>query len=166
MKVVFYPKLAVEGVKKNKSLYIPYLLTGAVMVMMYYIISYLAEMEMLKYMKGGGTLRTVLPLGSVVVAVFSLIFLFYSNSFLIRQRYMEFGLYNILGMNKGNLSRIMLWENLIAASISIGTGLVMGIALSKLAELCMLNILNQEIAYTLRLDMEAVKKAVILFLGI
>ena len=166
MKIVFYPKLAVEGVRKNKSLYIPYLLTGAVMVMMYYIISHLAGAEMLEHMKGGGILRTVLPLGSVVVAVFSLFFLFYSNSFLIRQRYKEFGLYNILGMNKGNLGRIMLWENMIAASIAIVTGLVMGIAFAKFAELCMLNILNQEITYTLRLDMESVRRTAIVFLGI
>ena len=166
MKVAFYPKLANDGIRKNKRLYIPYLLTGTVMVMMYYIVSFLASTEILEHMKGGSVLRTMLPLGSVVIAVFSLTFLFYSNSFLIRQRNKEFGLYNILGMDKGNLGRVMYWENLITSTISIFTGLVLGIVLSKLAELVMLNLLNQKINYTIRLDLLSAGKTAILFVGI
>ena len=166
MKVGFYVRLAADGIRKNKRLYFPYVLTGSVMVMMYYIITFLASSEMLEHMKGGGTLRTILPLGSVVIAVFSLIFLFYSNSFLIRQRNKEFGLYNVLGMDKGNLGRIMFWENLIVASVSIIGGLIFGIALSKIAELGMLNLLNKEISYTIRLDFVSAIKSVAVFAGI
>ena len=135
MKLTFYPKLAWEGIRKNKRLYVPYLLTGTVMVMMYYIMSFLAQSEMLEHMKGGGVLRTMLPLGCIVIAFFAFIFLFYSNSVLIRQRNREFGLYNILGMDKQNLSIIMLWENGYAAIIAILCGLGTGVILSKLAEL-------------------------------
>ena len=85
MKMNFYPKLAIEGIRKNKRLYIPYIATGAVMVMMYYILSFLAGSRMLEHIKGGGILRTLLPFGAVVIGVFSLIFLFYSNSVIIRQ---------------------------------------------------------------------------------
>lgn len=166
MRMSIYPKLAVEGIRKNKRLYIPYLLTGMVMVMMSYIIFFLTHTEMLEHMKGGGILRTLLPVGSVVVAVFSLLFLFYSCSFLIRQRYKEFGLYNILGMDKHNLGRIMLWENLMAAAISIGGGLVAGIAFSKLSELCMLNLLLEDVDYTFRLDLTSAIKTTLLFAGI
>lgn len=166
MKTNFYPKLAFEGIRKNKRLYLPYIVTGAVMVMMYYILSFLAESEVLEHIKGGGMLRRILPLGTVVVAVFSLIFLFYSNSFLIRQRNKEFGLYNVLGMDKGNLGRIMFWENIAVGVISILGGLVLGIAFSKMAELGMLNILNHELVYTLQIDMGSVLKAVSLFGGI
>ncbi len=166
MKTNFYPKLAFEGIRKNKRLYLPYIVTGAVMVMMYYILSFLAESEVLEHIKGGGMLRRILPLGTVVVAVFSFIFLFYSNSFLIRQRNKEFGLYNVLGMDKGNLGRIMFWENIAVGVISILGGLVLGIAFSKMAELGMLNILNHELVYTLQIDMGSVLKAVLLFGGI
>lgn len=166
MKINFYLKLAVDGIRKNKRLYIPYIATGAVMVMMYYILNFLAGAEMLEHMRGGGILRVLLPMGSVVVAAFSFAFLFYSNSFLIRQRNKEFGMYNVLGMDKGNLGRIMLCENAAVTILSVLGGLVSGIALSKLAELGMLNLLKQEIVYTLRLDMTAVKKTVLLFAGI
>lgn len=166
MKAGFYPKLAAEGIRKNKQLYLPYLLTGSVMVMMYYILSFLSASELLEYLKGGGILRTLLPLASGVIAVFSLIFIFYSNSFLLRKRSREFGLYNILGMDKRNLGRIMLWENLIVTTVSVAGGLILGISLSKLAELGMLNLLNEEINDSFQIDMGSARKTALLFAGI
>ncbi len=163
MKIGLYSKLAVDGIRKNKRLYIPYVLTGIVMSMMSYIIYFLSSSDMLEHMKGGGTLRTLLPVGSVVVAFFSLIFMFYSNSFLIRQRNREFGLYNVLGMDKWNLSRIMFAENVIVAGVSIAGGLVSGIALSKLAELVMYNLINGDITYTMRIDLVSVGRTILLF---
>lgn len=166
MKAGFYPKLAAEGIRKNMRLYLPYLLTGSVMVMMYYILSFLSASELLEELKGGSVLRILLPLGSGVIAIFSLIFIFYSNSFLLRKRSREFGLYNILGMDKGNLGRIMLWENLIVTAVSIVGGLLLGISLSKLAELGMLNLLNSEVDDSLRLDMASAGKTALLYAGI
>lgn len=166
MKMGLYSKLAVDGIRKNKRLYIPYMLTGIVMSMMSYIIYFLTSSDMLEHMKGGGTLRVLLPVGSVVVAAFSLIFMFYSNSFLIRQRNREFGLYNVLGMDKGNLSRIMFAENVIVAGVSIAGGLVSGIVFSKLAELAMFNLINGDITYTMRIDVVSVGKTILLFGGI
>lgn len=75
MKTGFYSKLAWEGIRKNKRLYFPYILTGSVMVMMYYILSFLVESPALAQMRGGSVLMSVLPLGCVVIAVFSLLFL-------------------------------------------------------------------------------------------
>ena len=166
MKIGFYPRLAMNGIRKNKRLYFPYILTGSVMVMMYYILSFLASTEMLEHMKGGGSLRTMLPFGCAVIGIFGLIFLFYTNSFLIRQRNQEFGLYNILGMDKGNLSRVMFWENLLVAGISIACGLALGIGLSKLAELAMLNILAEPIDFSMRVDRISVRNTALLFCGI
>lgn len=166
MRGSFYFKLAKDGIRKNRRLYIPYLLTGAVMAMMSYIIFYLSSSEMLEHMKGGAVLRTLLPVGSVVIATFSLMFLFYSSSFLIRQRYREFGLYHVLGMDKKDLSKIIFWENLISAGISIVSGLFLGILLSKLAELIMLNLLLEEVNYNFRIDFASAGKVAILFCGI
>lgn len=166
MRGSFYFKLAQEGIRKNRRLYIPYLLTGAVMAMMSYIIFFLSSSEMLEHMKGGGVLRTLLPVGSVVIATFSLMFLFYSSSFLIRQRYREFGLYHVLGMDKKDLSKIIFWENLISAVVSIVSGLFFGILLSKFAELVMHNLLLEEVNYHFRIDFASAGKVVILFCGI
>ena len=166
MRRVFYPKLAWEGIRKNKRIYLPYLLAGTVMVMMYYILSFLSGAEFLEHMKGGGTLRMVLPLGCWVIAVFSVLFLFYGNSFMLRQRNQEFGLYNILGMDKRNLLRILFWETAMSCAISVFTGLALGIALSKLAETGMRNLLHEEIDYALRLDVGCMTHTASMFLAI
>ena len=166
MKISFYSKLAWEGIRKNKRLYFPYIFTGCVMVMMYYILSSLIESPALAHMPGGSVLMTVLLLGCVVIAVFSLLFLFYTNSFLIKQRYREFGLYNILGMDKRNISKIMVWETLFVAVFAIGFGLIAGIVLSKAAELVLLNLLNMEITYTLSLGLVTLRQATLIYGGI
>lgn len=163
MRGFFYPKLAINGIKKNKRLYFPYIFMGSVMIMMFYILEFLEESPILTQMKGGGTLSMILPLGSFVIGIFSAIFLFYTNSFLIRQRNQEFGLYNILGMGKRNISYIMFWENMVVTAIVIVCGLVLGIALSKLAEACLLNILNLDVNYQLRIGVEALKSSILMF---
>ena len=131
MKKGFYSKLAWTGIRKNKKLYTPYLLTCIGMVMMFYIVSFLSTSKVLKEIKGGDTMQSMLMLGCGVIGVFALIFLFYTNSFLIRRRKKEFGLYNILGMGKWNLARVLLWESIIIAVISLGVGLLAGIMHSQ-----------------------------------
>lgn len=163
MKKGFYPKLAWMGITKNKRLYLPYILTCAGMVMMFYIISFLYVSPVLLAMAGGQTIQTMLGLGCGAIGVFALIFLFYTNSFLIRRRKREFGLYNILGMGKLNLARILLWESLIIFAISISSGLLAGIIFSKLAELGMVNILNADVSFSLSLEPKAILDTLGLF---
>ena len=123
MKIGFYEKLAFTGIKKNKKLYTPYILTCIGMVMMTYIISFLTSNETIKSMRGGSEIQGFLGMGFGVMSVFSLIFLFYTNSFLLRRRKKEFGLYNILGMGKKNLAVVLMWESLFIAGISIVCGI-------------------------------------------
>ena len=153
MKKGFYSKLAWSGIRKNKKLYTPYLLTCIGMVMMFYILSFLGTEETCALMpKGSNSTRIILNLGSLVIFVFSAIFLYYTNSFLVRRREHEFGLYNVLGMGKRNLARIVTWESLITAALSLGIGLALGILLSKLAELGLMHFTDGEINYRLRID--------------
>ncbi|MBO5351848.1 MAG: ABC transporter permease [Lachnospiraceae bacterium] len=166
MRTHLYSRLALDGIRKNRRLYIPYMLTGSLMVMMYYILSFLSVSPALSRMKGGATLSLLLPLGSGVIAVFSLIFLFYTNSFLVRQRNKEFGLYNILGMDKRNIRKIMLWENGMIAAASILSGLGIGAVLSKLAEVGLLNILELGVDYQLSIDVGSLSKTAVLYVGI
>ena len=102
MKHKLYPRLAWQGITKNKRLYLPFLLTCVGMVMMTYILLSLASSPILKTFPGGDTMPMILSLGSFVMAAFAVLFLFYTNSFLIRRRNREFGLYNILGMGNGH----------------------------------------------------------------
>ena len=149
MKLGFYPKLAWSGMRKNSKLYVPYTLAGAGMAALFYIISYLSSSESLLMVGGGGNIAIILGMGKFVIAVFSLLFLFYTNSFLVRRRYKEFGLYNVLGMNKLNISRILLWETALNALISIGGGVLLGIVFSKLAELGLLNMIGSDVNFSL-----------------
>lgn len=166
MKRDFYPKLAWSGIRKNKRVYFPYILTGGLMVMMYYILNYLVESPALVNIPGGSVLKTLFPLGCIVIAVFSLLFLFYTNSFLIRQRYREFGLYNILGMDKKNISRLMMWEVIFTALMSIIPGLICGIAFSKAAELVLLNLLDMEISFTLTIGLNSIVNSLLIYTAI
>lgn len=163
MKLGFYPKLAWSGMRKNSKLYVPYTLAGAGMAALFYIISYLSSSESLLMVGGGGNIAIILGMGKFVIAVFSLLFLFYTNSFLVRRRYKEFGLYNVLGMNKLNISRILLWETLINALISIGGGVLLGIVFSKLAELGLLNMIGSDVDFTLGVSAVAIIFTVGLF---
>lgn len=164
MKTLFYPRLAWSGIRKNKELYIPYLLTCMGMVMMFYIVSYLHTSMLLKTIYGGTTLTIVMALGRFVIGVFSIVFLFYTHSFLIRRRKKEFGLYSILGMNKRNLARIMIWESLMVAVIALVTGLASGVLFSKLAELLMNCILQGDVNYSLRINPISIRQTIILYL--
>ena len=163
MKKGFYPKLAFDGIRKNKKMYLPYILTSIGMVMMYYIIIFLQFSQSIKNAVQSSTVTQILGLGSWVIAIFSCIFLFYTNSFLIKRRKKEFGLYNILGMDKHNLGIILFWETLIIAVISLVVGLAAGIAFSKLAELVFLNLLKSDATFDLTVSSQGIGLCAIIF---
>lgn len=163
MKKGFYPKLAFDGIRKNKKMYLPYILTSIGMVMMYYIIIFLQFSQSIKDAVQSSTVSQILGLGSWVIAIFSCIFLFYTNSFLIKRRKKEFGLYNILGMDKHNLGIILFWETLIIAVISLVVGLTAGIAFSKLAELIFLNLLKSDVTFDLTVSSQGIGLCAIIF---
>ena len=163
MKKGFYPKLAFDGIRKNKKMYLPYILTSIGMVMMYYIIIFLQFSQSIKDAVQSSTVSEILGLGSWVIAIFSCIFLFYTNSFLIKRRKKEFGLYNILGMDKHNLGIILFWETLIITVISLVIGLAAGIAFSKLAELVFLNLLKSDVTFDLTVSSQGIGLCAIIF---
>ncbi len=166
MKRFFYMKMAWTGMRKNRQFYLPYLMTCMAMVMMFYIIAYLSDSPVLMQMRGGATMESILNFGKFIIGAFSAIFLFYTNSFLIRRRNREFGLYNILGMNKNHIGRILIWESLIVAGISLFIGIAGGVLFSKLAELGLLRILDADITYTLSIVGNDILQTIVLFAGI
>lgn len=136
-----YRHLAWDGIRKNSRLYVPYLLTGVGAVSFFYILVALARLPE-GTLPGSGSVQVILNLGSFVLWVFSLLLLFYTHSFLIRRRNREFALYNVLGMGKGDISRILCWETLLSGGLSLLGGLALGVVLSKLAELGLLRMVG------------------------
>lgn len=137
-----YRRLAGDGIRKNGSIYLPYFLTCTGMVMMFYIVAFLAMDPKIRGFEGGATLQSMLGLGVMVMGIFAFIFLIYTSSFLMRRRKKEFGLYHMLGMGKGNLLRILLWENIFLAASSLAAGLFCGILFSKIGELLLVRMLE------------------------
>ena len=158
-----YRRLAWSGIAKNRKFYLPYLLTCIGMTTMYYIIAFLTDNEILLSFRGGEIMQTILMLGTFVIAVFALIFLFYTNSFLIRRRKREFGLYNILGMGKRHLACVVIWEAVFLAGISLAAGLLLGILLSKTAELGMVRLVAAQTDYRLRIEVPAIRETLAVF---
>ena len=131
MKMSFYPKLAAGNMKKNARTYVPYMLTCIITVAMYYIVKSLSQNPGVKEMIGGGYLSELMFIGSHVVALFAVIFLFYTNSFLVKRRKKEFGVFNILGMEKRHLAWVLGWETASLALGSLVLGLLLGIIMDK-----------------------------------
>ena len=166
-KPLLYPKLAWQGIRKNAETYLPYLLMGILMVGVSYIMNYLTRPALMGALSMGGTTLMVLQMGKIVISVFSVIFLYYCNSFLIRRRMKEFGLYNILGMGKGNIARVMLLETLLTALLVFAGGLLLGLSLSRLVEMALINLLHAD--YTVPMELfypDGVTWVLLLFGGI
>lgn len=127
-----YCRLAITNLKNNRQFYLPYILAGAVSAMMFYIMRAIQGSEGIDAMRGASVLKTVLTLGVVIVGACACIFLFYTNSFVMKRRKKELGIYNILGMEKKHIAKVMAWEAVILYGLSVGGGLVFGITFHKL----------------------------------
>ena len=142
MNARFLSRLARQNLRKNARSYGPFLLAAVLTVCMFYIISSLAVDPGLQSMTGATTIQIVIRYGMVVVGLFAVIFLFYTNSFLIKRRKREFGLFNVLGLEKKHLAGVIAFETLYVALVSLGLGLLLGVALDKLLLLTVAKILG------------------------
>ena len=165
MKLGFYPRLAWSGMKNNRRLFVPYILAAAGTAAVFYIMFYLASGDLLDGMRGGMTAQSTLSLGVFVIVAFALIFLFYCNSFLVRRRYKEFGLYSVLGMDRGALSAILFWETLLAAAFTLIAGLGLGLLLSYVSQSALLRLLSLPAA-AFTVSLAAIKQCAITFIAI
>lgn len=145
MRRTFFSRLAASNIKKNGRTYVPFLLTCILTTAMFYIIKSLSLNPGLKQMSGGNTVAITMNLGSWIVGLFAAIFLFYTNSFLIKQRKKEFGMFHILGMEKRHLAVVIGWETIYVALISLAAGIGVGIALDKMMFLLMGKMMRAEL---------------------
>ena len=126
MRSFFYPKLAITNITKNSRFYYPYILTCIATIAMFYVMAMIASNDGLSQMPGHGSLTSILGFGTTIVGIFSVIFLLYTNSFLIKRRKKELGLFNILGMEKRHIARILFNESMITGIITLIQDLLRG----------------------------------------
>lgn len=161
MRNSFYFRLALTNIKKHARSYVPYIITCVITIAMFYIIKSLA-FNLDKNLSSISA-ATSMSLGSIVVAIFAIIFLFYTNSFLLKKRKKEFGLYNILGMEKKHMSALIATESLIISVISLVLGLIIGIALDKLIFMIVIKLLDGQSPLGFTIISEAILHTVVLF---
>ena len=145
MKHGFYTRIALENVKKNGRLYGPRILAEAGLLGCFYILITLAMDGRLSEALGGAYLPTFMWMGAAVLGLLSLILILYINSFLMKRRQSEYGLYNVLGMEKRHIARVLLAESLIASLASVVLGLCFGALFYKLSSLLICRLLRSEI---------------------
>lgn len=131
--------------------------------MMYYMVSSLSMNPNMMNMIGGDVMQQILSLGIYVITVFAVIFLFYTNSFLIKRRKREFGLFNILGMEKKHLSIVIVLESMIVFLVSMVLGIGIGILLDKAFYLLIAKMLNASIALGFYISYQSIVNSIILF---
>ena len=159
MSSAIYGKLALTNLKNNRKTYVPYILTAILTVMMYYIMDALSRSRSIV----DPSLQSVLTCAVGVIMIFAVIFLFYTNSFLIKRRKKEIGVYNILGMGKRHIAQMLAVETVVTAAASIGAGLVFGIIFSKFMYLVLLKILHYDVRMDFEISGESIRYTLILF---
>lgn len=157
-----YGKLAITNLKNNRKTYVPYILMAVLSVMMYYIVGGMAQ--------GNNGLskdvKMIMGYMNRLLMIFSVIFLFYTNSFLIKRRKREIGIYNILGMGKGHIAKMLAIEAVITAFISIFGGILLGIVFGKLMYLVLGKLLHYDISVKFTVEIPVLEKTFAFFMAI
>ncbi len=159
MSKLFYQKLAATNLKNNSRTYIPYLITCVCTVLMFYNVCTLAFHEK----TGNGSLRMIMMTGMIITAIFAAIFLFYTNSFLVKRRKKEFGIFNILGLDKKHIGIVMFWENTYVTMISLVGGFMTGLLFNKLITMLLYKITRLNEYYNFEVNTKAVITTLVLF---
>ena len=158
-----YPKLAWQNIRQNRRFYVPYLLALIGLSAAFYVMSALVFDPGVDTMRGAEYVSVMMGMGMFIAGVFSSILLLYINSFLMKQRKKELGLYNILGMGKGNIALLQCWESLYTALVGIVGGVVGGVILHALATALLTRLLRFSIPFSVGLSLPAVALTAALF---
>lgn len=151
-----FPRLALTNIKKNKQLYLPYIISSVITIGMFYIIAALSSSEDIASSKGGDAITMALQFGIYVIAIFSGIFLLYTNSFLMKQRTKELGLYNVLGMEKRHICGIVFFESFFSFLLSLAGGIAFGVCFEKLTMLLLLKLMNFDVILGFNISVTAI----------
>ena len=144
MSKFLYARLAASNLKKNRQNIVPYLLSCIGTVMMFFIMVSISANKGLNDIYGASYITTVTGFGVFIIGVFSVVFLIYSNSFLVKRRKKEFGLFHILGMEKKHIAFILLFETLYLGVIALAAGVGLGILLYRLMFLVLMKLTGLE----------------------
>lgn len=159
----FFPRLALVNLARNGRFYGPYLLSSVVTAAMYYILVFLAYNEGLDNVRGAMYLKSFAGLGCMVAACLAGVILLYANSFVMKRRQRELGLYNILGLEKRHIARMCFWETLFCAAVTLAGGLLLGILFSKGVVLLLLKLARMPAQFGMEISLRGITETSTLF---
>lgn len=159
----FYLGLARDNIKKNARLFTPFILMNIGIVSLFFIMHTISRNPGLSTMSGGDSLKIILGFGNAVIGIFSTIFIFYTNSFLMKRRKKEMGLYNILGMEKKHLAVMLFIETFMISVLSIAIGVLIGSVFSKLMYMVLLKLLGFTGTFSFVIPMASILMTFFLF---
>lgn len=159
-----YSKLARSNIIRNRDTYFPYIFSSVVTVSMFYMLLTIANRTKEADFLGDKVMTDVLTFGVIVIGLFSFLFIFYTNSFLLKRRTKELGLYSVLGMEKRHISRVTAYEILYSSLFSIAIGIVVGIIFSKLMFAVLLNLLKLDTSISLNISLHSIIATIVLFI--
>ncbi|EOH75103.1 MULTISPECIES: ABC transporter permease [Enterococcus] len=163
---MFYGKLAFTNLRKNHRGYLPFLISMLFLVAINTMTQVIVNNEGMQNLPNSASARAMFGLGHIIIMIFTVIFSFYTNSFLLKQRKKELGLYNILGLGKRELYQLMIWETLLSFLIVISSGLITGLVLSKLAFLVLQRLISVGNDFVFQLSLSSLGFVTLLFVGI
>lgn len=161
-----YLSLAIQNLKKNYRTVIPYLCTCIITIMMFSILDMLRTSALVLNGIGSGTMGFILLLGRIVIGAFSVLFIFYTNSFLIKKRMKEFGVYNVLGLEKKHIVLIIIYETIILSLTSLILGLFLGVAFSKVSQLFLYKLMGLAASNDFTISISSIILTIFVFSGI
>lgn len=164
--ILFYPKIAVSNIGKNRKIYIPYILMCTFVIMMYYMMNSIIYNDDVRNIPSVENVLLILNVGLWVLRIFAVIFLFYINSFLMKRRTKEIGLYNILGMEKRHIGIMMFFESLYITAVTIAAGVLLGIVFAKLMFLLLLKLIAAESVPAFDMQLKSVMNTALFFLAV
>lgn len=164
MKKSFFTKMAWRNIQSNRKLYIPYSISAVLSVALFQMMASLMTNDFVR--QRSATLPTLFGMGTFVIGVFSVIFIFYINSFLIKRRKKEIGLYSVLGLEKRHVAQILTIENIMVSGLSILSGILVGVLFGRLSFLFLNYLLNLPTAVDYSTSWKTTGITALLFIGI
>lgn len=157
------PGMAVKGVISNGTVYYPYLISGIFSAFTYFVFSSILRNDLMKTLPKSGYAWMLLMIGKSLLAIILLFFLIYTNSFLVKRRKKELGLYSILGLEKKHIAAMMFLETVILYTLVMAGGIISGVVLSKLLFLLLLKLSNLPVDVEFVFTVDAFKETIYYF---
>ncbi|MCI8692809.1 MAG: hypothetical protein HFH91_08750 [Lachnospiraceae bacterium] len=157
------PKMAITNIRKNGSVYFPYIGVSIFAIFTYFVFDLILKNDIMYHLPKGMYTLILIEIGFVLLGLIMVPFLYYTNSFLIKRRKRELGLYSILGLEKKHIGIMMFWESAIMYLIVTAAAIAFGLLFSRLIFLLLLNLAKMPVNVEFTISPLAIRDTMIFY---